>query len=378
MKYPMRQERPRGSLHLAATLLVAASYALDTSAQQADFSGLDPFWAVAEMIAAGREPPESAWAALFATPGYRTLKERDNADAFFARLLPLALSPAREAAAREAMAAQPLGGMFITHLRAAFERRQDLEALRSELEGRPLADGALIEAQKWLPENAAARFGAPAISFVIYQPDARGYDRIIMDLLLALERPALFEGLLAHEAHHVLRSKMQRFRSWGDLPEANLLRALDNLQAEGIADQIDRPVMLSIEDWGERSTDRAFKLLIDRFRDELDQVQQRLAEVDRILAEYAAEPGAAVELGKRLRKTLVMGGHPVGYHMANRIVSAGGRQRMVDNVADPFEFVRAYNEAAATESAKHHVLSAEALRGLEQLGRILLREGNQE
>ena len=358
---------PRHLVLCAVTFLLVVSHAPDASAQQADYSGLDPFWAVAEMVAADREPPETAWAALFATPGYRTLKERESADAFLRRLLPLALSPARAAAAEEAIAAQPVMKVFIRHLRTAFDRRRELAAFRAELESQPLLDHALAAAREWLPAGAAERFGAPAVSFVIYQPDARGYDRIVMDLLLAFERRAVVDGLLAHETHHVIRAQIQDSWNSGEGPEADLLLALNNLQAEGVANLVDKPALLSIESWGESSSDSAFELMTNRFRDELGQVQQRLAEVDGILAGYARDTGAAAELGARLRATLVMGGHPVGYHMATVIVGAGGRQRIIDTVADPFDFVRAYNDAASADPERHHVFSREALRGLELL-----------
>ncbi len=50
--------------------------------------------------------------------------------------------------------------------------------------------------------------------------------------------------------------------------------------------------------------------------------------------------------------------------MATVVDAAGARRRMIDNVADPFDFVRAYNEAAAASLGEHHVLSAEAMRGV--------------
>jgi len=362
----------RGLLLVAAMLVAPLSPS--AAPQQADYSGLDPFWAVADLVAADQEVPDAAWEAMFATPGYRTLRERDNADRFFARLLPMALSEAHRDEAEALIAEQPIMEMFLTHLRAAYELREELEAFRAELEGRPLLDDALTAAQVWLPAGSAARYGPPPVSVVIYQPDARGYDRIVVDLLVAYEQPEHFEQLLAHETHHVIRAGIGGPRGWGELPEADLLTALDNLQAEAVADMIDKPHTLAVGDWGNASTGIAMVLLTGRFRDELAIVQQRLAEFDAVLAEYAADPSAAEELGTRLRRnTLLMGGHPVGYHMAGVIIAAGLRDRMIGNVAEPFDFLRAYNEAAATDPGSNHVFSDAALRGLEMLERTARR-----
>jgi hypothetical protein len=304
---------------------------------------------------------------MFETPGYRTLEERDRADRFFKRLLPLALSPSAAERRQETVAQQPGLVILLDHLRAAFERREELEAFRQRLEDRPLLDRALAGASAWLPDRAAERLGTAAISFVIYQPDARGYDRIVMDLLLAFELESIFELLLAHGTHHVLRSRIQGPREWSALPEADLLFALDNLQAEGVADLIDKRAMLQIEDWGEGTSGRAFQAMSDGFRQELERAQVRLQQVDRILADYSIDPTAAKELGKKLRETLVMGGHPVGYHMATAIVSADHRERLIEHVADPFDFVRAYHKAAGADPGSHHRFSAPALEGLARL-----------
>jgi hypothetical protein len=358
---------------LIATALSVLPASTPGTQEQADYSGLEPFWKVAELVAADQEVPDGAWEAVFATPGYRTLRERDNADRFFERLLPMALSEAHRQEAEALVTGQPIMEIFLTHLRAAYALREELEAFRAELEGRPLLNEALTAAQAWLPAGSAARYGPPPVSLVIYQPDARGYDRIVMDLLVAYEQPYHFERLLAHETHHVIRAGIRGPTGWNELPEADLLTALDNLQAEAVADMIDKPSELEVSDWGDATTGAALELMIARFRDELGIVQQRLAELDAILAEYGATPGAAEGLGTKLRQTLVMGGHPVGYHMAGVILATGMRDRMIDNVADAFDFVRTYNAAAATDPGGNHVFGNEALLGLAMLEQLARR-----
>lgn len=362
----------RVGLGLCVACIVGAITAgCPAGAQQADYSGLDPFWNVAEILAAGETPNEVDWAAMYETPGYGSLQARENADRFLARLLPLALHPERSAEADELIAAQPAMGIFIAHLRRAFERRGELTALQKELQERSLIGESLLSAGTWLPAGSIDRYGPPQISFVIYQPDARGYDRIVMDLLLAYERPDVFEGLVAHEAHHVIRNGIQG--DWdGDAPEAELLIALNNLQAEGIADMIDKHALFAIDDWGDNSVDVALRMMTDRLKGEYTVAEQRLAEVDGLLAAYAADPTDAEQLGEQLRGALIMGGHPVGYYMATVINDNGGAERMVANVGNPFDFVRAYNDAAA--AAGRYVLRTKAIRGLTMLEAVADRE----
>lgn len=39
-------------------------------------------------------------------------------------------------------------------------------------------------------------------------------------------------------------------------------------------------------------------------------------------------------------------GHPIGFYMANKIVSAGYRKQLIESFYDPFEFYKLYNMAA--------------------------------
>ena len=125
-----RSVRPLRPMGLAAMAFVTLPTA--ASAGEVDFSGLEPFWAVAEMIASDHDPPASARAALFSTPGYASLQARENADEFLRRLPPLALSPAPASAPKQEAYAIPSQTIFVGHLRTAFAHRDELTAFRAE------------------------------------------------------------------------------------------------------------------------------------------------------------------------------------------------------------------------------------------------------
>lgn len=48
----------------------------------------------------------------------------------------------------------------------------------------------------------------------------------------------------------------------------------------------------------------------------------------------------------RLLEIIKFNGHPMGYYMANQIVSAGYGKQMIETFYDPFEFWKLYNWAA--------------------------------
>lgn len=356
--------RPVLSIRPVLALLVAST----SPAGEVDFSGVDLFWGLAETLRRDEAPDAGDWDALFATPGYATMKAHDGSDRTLEAMLPLALMPSHAEERERLAAVDDVRAVLVEHLARAVDRREELEALRERLEGRDLLGDALELAGAWLPDEAR-RAPAPAISFVVLEPDARGYERIVADLAFALDLGDSLTPTLAHEAHHVLRRSITVVpRPPGDFPERDLLTALDNLQAEGVADLVDKG-----EDYlrsgpsAQQPTQRLLERVHARYVEAYERADETLARMDRILARYAREPAAARELGRELREMLVLGGHPVGFHMAGTVLEAFGRERLVEHVGDPFAFVDDYAEAAARLGGERQVLGDEARAGVQAL-----------
>lgn len=366
----------RASLAVVCALVLAAACVGPTrrpSGGAVDVSGLAPFWAVAETLQRDEEPPEAAWDALFRTPGYAVMAAHDRSDRFLRTVLPVALMPSRVEERARWEGEQPGLALAAAHLASAVERRAELEELQVGLAQRDLVGEVADRALAWLPPSAA-RLEPPSLSFVVLQPDARGYEWIVMDLALARDLGDDFAATLAHEAHHVYRNALAAARRPpGELAEADLLAALDNLQAEGVADQIDKGDFLERERWGTGPSQRFLEPVRARYVEAYRRADQTLAELDRLLAEYGRFPERAAAAGRELRGLLVLGGHPVGAYMARTILDAFGRERLVERVGDPLAFARDYGRAAAELADGRHVLSRAALDGLEALERALAR-----
>ena len=365
------------ALALAPVLLTfgaCASPPVAETPRHADFSGIDPFWRVAEILQADREPTEADWDALFVTPGYAIMKRNDRSDVTLKKLLPLALRPSLAAEADEFIANSGLLGLFVVHLRSAAERRDELDRYRRTIEHRDLVSEALDRTIAWLPADGRDDGPLPLVAFVLLEPDARGYDPIVVDLLYALEAGDRIVDTIAHELHHVFRGRASVLeRPDGDFPERELLRGLDNLQSEGIADQIDKRDYLATPLTGDSAMATIHATVQERYRAAYEASVTTLAQVDALLAAYAASPDDAPELGRELVDALVLGGHPVGFHMANAIRTALGRDRLIAHFADPFAFVRDYDTAARELGAGYHAFSPEALAGLERLRQAFRR-----
>ncbi|MEM7201656.1 MAG: DUF5700 domain-containing putative Zn-dependent protease [Planctomycetota bacterium] len=338
-----------------------------SSDRRADFSGIEPFWRIAETYERDDLPSSEQWQELFATPGYATARRHDNADRLLETLLPVALAPSRAAERAELAAAADWRASYVDHYRGAMAQRDELQRFARELQDRDLIAEVLADTAAWLPANTLQWTTPPDISFVILEPDARGYERVVMDLCLALDLGDALGPTLAHESHHVLRNQLSLVDvPEGDFPERDLVASLDNLQAEGVADQIDKADYLGKDDWGSSPLQRILAAMNLRYRKAYAQADETLAAMDRLLAAWLADPSGAAEVGSELRSLLVLGGHPVGFRMANTVLEAFGRERLAANVGDPFAFVADYSDAAA-QLGDRHVFSSEALAAVERL-----------
>ncbi|MHC4989625.1 MAG: hypothetical protein ACYTGC_01480, partial [Planctomycetota bacterium] len=117
-------------------------------ASSIDLSGLEAFWRLVDQLQSTEGATDEHWEAVFATPGYAVLAQRQNADRLLRATLPPALGLAQGEARREVY------GMYVAHLRRAVERRAALDAFARTLAESDLGPRAWDLAATWLPAEA--------------------------------------------------------------------------------------------------------------------------------------------------------------------------------------------------------------------------------
>ncbi len=330
---------------------------------QLDFSGVDAFWPIHSELLADRSPAEEAWDTLFDTPGYAILVQRDFTREFLTDFFSLAYQPSRRDELEAELQKTGFRIQYLRHLTALTENKQTLLARQRELEENPvILTDALALTQEYLTEPIDVDRDPPPVSFVFFGNDARGYSRVIVDFLYAVQKEVYLRYLLAHEAHHYYRRRLLTF---DEPPEgsmdAALLWGLDQLQAEGIADQIDKRVIY----FGEGIQADSRRAI--QFREFLDQAPTHIARFDSLLANLVDFSGDPERLETRIRFILPMSAHPTGYFMANIIRQELGKEILREHVGNPFAFLRDYNEAATRSPNRPPVFSTESLRRIDEL-----------
>jgi len=305
------------------------------------------------------------WTTMEDSPGYRVLLEGEFAEIGFREPFRLAFMPSKQSELDKAIKSGK--HRYLSHYsgwaKGALARMKGL--------GRELAQLLDFEeltslAKAFLPPG---EYRQARVSVVLFCPDARGYDPIVLDVgLIELMPPDDVKLMVAHEFHHYFRNQLKTRRAAFDLVRDAIYWGLDQLQAEGIADQINVPSFLAGDSGGKAMVEAR-----NRYRTLLAGASDSLSRFETVVLSVArGELTDPAEVRKAVRKALPMSGHPTGYFMASTIIRGLGRERLIKHMADPVKFLEDYQIAAGELNRKEgkntrHLLDKEAMTWLRLL-----------
>jgi hypothetical protein len=354
---------------LLAGRLSGQDAARPPSAPKVDFSGVERFLDLTAILERDEEPPPEAWDRLFGTPGYAVLIQREFQRDFFEEGFRLAFMPSREEdLAKRLEADRAAGGLRSRYLPHFVRARSARDTIRWELENlRTLTfvDEAVEKAAVLLPSVDPGDY--PPISFVIFGPDARGYSPVVIDVLHLRDRGDFLTSFVAHEFHHYYRNRLLRLTQ-----DRDILWIIDQVQAEGIADQINVGEWFHdpdlFEEQAAQPRNRAYMEWYERS-------PEVIGRMDALFSEMSRHPEARGELGAELRDAVPLSGHPTGFFMANVIIDEMGTRALTEQIGNPFRFFLLYKEAADRRGGDVPTFSDPAVALIRELEARYLRRG---
>ncbi len=339
---------------LGSGLYVRAEPLQNAQPPAADFSGLEKFLELTSILEKDQEPAPEQWDTLFATPGYAVLLQEEFRKDFFAERFRLAFMPSRADALEEQIKKETgFRARFLPHYLRVKKMRGAIERWVAEQRPAELYAEALEKARSLLPEGAIS--GWPAVSFVIFAPDARGYDPVVLDVLYCMDKGGLLVNLVGHEFHHYYRNRLVDLNQ-----DQSTLWVINQIHAEGIADLIDKAEWTRRPEADLGPNERDFVKL---YRES----PSVLRTMDEILARMSEMKTGRGELGFELRRAVPQSGHPTGLYMAMLVLEELGKSALLGAADDPFAFFRLYQEAAAKRGGDTPRFSDKALAFLDSL-----------
>jgi len=357
---------------LITVMCVLASYACKQNYDQVDsldFSGVEKFFHIAGTLEKDIEPSPAAWDSLFKTPGYEVLTESEFSRQFFMENFSLVFMSSKRNELEASLEEAKDRPFYLQHLRHYLRAKQEREKIIAYMDSLQVyADEVMAEsaskAKHYLPSMEAKDY--IPVSFVIFANDARGYDPVVIDILFAMELGDKLPLLIGHELHHYYRNKMLAFdRDNIDEAFEDILWVLDQIHAEGLADQIDKRILFSDK------SSPLYQFSV-QWASMVAQAPDYIRKMDETLSRITFSPGEIRSAGAALKEELPMSGHPIGFYMANNIISEKGKAAVVADIGNPFAFFRLYNEAAGVKPNDTPVFSGKSMIILRELEENIL------
>lgn len=330
-----------------------------------EFEGLERALHLISILERNQDPPPGLWEALFNTPGYRALMEREFNRDFFQTCFRLAFKPSLTHEQVTTIADKSRLSSCLIHLMRVSESRGQIEAQVKFLKASAIMKDALQLAQRYLPTRTPQVNPDPQVSFLLFEDDARGYSPIVIDILHSIKYGNQLKFLLAHEIHHYYRDKDLSFSFPQESADTyKVLWILNQLHAEGVADLIDKSEIFGPDGCFANSQ------WAKTYNCHMEESKTILQRMGRLLLESHLGHIGFSDLGNHLYGIIPMSGHPTGNFMARTILNTLGVDSIIEGLGSPFQFIAAYNTAAQDSREDYPILPDSAMNTIRELEKL--------
>ena len=320
-----------------------------------DYSGVYKFYDIVEILERNQEPTSKQWNDLFNTPGYKVLTNGEFTKEFFKKNFRLVFMPSKEKELNKELKRKSNLWHLNHYIKVRDNKEKIIEQLHN-LQNNPFNGKAITRTLKYLPQNSVNEY--PPVAFVIFESNGRGSSPIVVDLAASIEWD--FVSFLSHEFHHWYRNRQLKFNYQNvKNRDGYLIQALDHIEAEGIADMVDK------KDWFTKASNSVSQYA-RQFINDVSRTPFIIKQMDKIFSQAEKNQTQKKSLGKQLLTLLPQKGHTTGYFMASLILEEYGKDKLVKCLGNPFRFIRTYNNAAKS-SGRYNFFSDTSMKLINDL-----------
>ena len=321
-------------------------------AQTVDLNSVDEFFKITSILKEGKEVTAEQWEDFNNSGGYKHLSQnsiniiKSSIDAAFGKNT-MSERDRILSITREEMDNNIESLIKTTTLVNYLDINNNYESIKSFRENYDFV--ALIENAKkrlfsFLDKKIDSTIELKPVYFFFINADGVNKENgICIDLNLIYKKTDEQRAdFLAHEFFHNYREKYVN----GEYYKNDLAFMIDAIQDEGIADLIDKTdgYRKYFADIGELPE------MIESWENLYNQAQVDLKKLQDLTIKYAKKEISKDDMVDELIEIVKYRGHPIGFFMANQIVSAGYKNEMLETFYNPHEFYSLYNKAAKKQN----------------------------
>ena len=346
-------------------LLFMGFYSFSQSiSKKVNTESAENYFKIATLLKNDQQVVESQWQSLFQTPIYQMMIAGKAIDTIYLKEAMHSIFGSKNMAVKKPLPSKEIYHQFYK------DNQTKLEVYIKLLHTANTVDSVKALVYPFLPKRLQKESLFPKLYYLNYgKPEATGYGGIVInDLLHSYQIDSYKFGLLAaHEAFHAIVSvafhqSLKPSIDYND-PSFNLLYFLQNVSEEGIADLIDKsllmkrssPVYLEVSQLIENDESLSIKYISS-----LDSLLKHAFVSENVLQSYNSFPLFANAFGKN-------GGHIPGRFMGMTIMQSGLLQNHIMSIEDPIAFVLTYNESVEKSKSKYPLFSKESIQYLQKL-----------
>lgn len=347
------------------------------SAQSAfDLSALPLFWRMADSLGQNKMLSEADWDVFFGHPLYQQIEKSAQRKKPLKHFLSIVFKPSNKSVLDSILqgtkTVRPLHFSMVKHLNEVKNRRAEIEAFARDFNPEKWGVQVLEKVQSYLPLGVTTTYGLPKIYVGLFENNGFGGATIATDLLHLMNQNVTENiDYLAHEAHHYYTNKLNKSRRPVATREESqdtifLLYAFGSLRDEGIASLLDKSKFLDStyrQSIAHRPEKESNAKEFATFYQQSPAVITRIDSLLTCVAEGRLDIGTG---GKQIKGILPWGGHPTGMFMAKLIEARLGKAALLDCCYNTFDFMLAYQDAAAQSGqpvfAKQNIALIKVLR----------------
>ena len=322
-------------------------------AQTVDLTSVDEFFKVTSILKEGKEISTEQWKDFDSSSGYKEFAEReDNAlintikssinivfgNGTIAEKDSILSITQEEMNRNTTMLLKKL--ILLNYLNMN-DNYESIKSFRENYDFNALVEKAKQKLTSFLEEPIDSTTEFKPVYFLFITADGKvKEDGIYVDFNLIYKKTEEQRAdFLAHELFHNYREMYVN----QDFNYKNYINYfIDAIQNEGIADLIDKT-----EGYEKYFTDaEESPETVETWVNLYDTAQEDLERVHNLIMQYAKNEISEKEMEKEIQKIVRYNGHPIGFFMANHIVSAGYRNEMLKTFYNPYEFYSLYNKVA--------------------------------